>query len=184
MILGEIIDLGLVIEKTPEKHRMCAEPGEEVKENEETALGFNVQFGKRFGDFLFRVGLFESTGGLGVNYNLLDEKWIPVFMNDGDFEYASVKHVLNKAAEIRCLALGSPLDQFAVHRFLLTLLYWKAGLAGGVDQLRRSLLSGKIPASVIDGIIGESDSFDLFDKEKPFLQDISLSTSKENDKKS
>jgi len=107
-----------------------------------------------------------------VNYNLLEEKWLPVLWKNGNFRHESVIEVLNHAGEIRCINLANPLDYFAVHRFLLTLLYWKAGLAGGVEKTRELLLRGKnIPVAVLTGIKEATPCFDLFNEESPFLQD-------------
>jgi hypothetical protein len=87
--------------------------------------------------------------------------------------------VLNRASAIRCIAMASPLDQFAAHRFLLTLLYWKANEAGGVDQVRASLLNGEMPRDVLDAIQAESHCFRIFNDKSPFLQDPSASNQKE-----
>jgi hypothetical protein len=84
-----------------------------------------------------------------------------------------VIEALGSAGAIRCIALASPLDLFAVHRFILTLLYWKAALAGGVERVRESLLKDEMPSAVLDGITKEGLCFDLFDDKAPFLQDLS-----------
>jgi len=116
-----------------------------------------------------------------VNYNLLEEKWIPVLWQ---YDRVGVIEALECAGGIRCIALASPLDLFAVHRFMLTLLYWKADLAGGVERVRESLLKDeKIPSTVLDGISEEARCFDLFDEESPFLQDPSARAAKEKEKK-
>lgn len=115
-----------------------------------------------------------------MSYNLLEKEWIPVLWKNGNPGRDSVIEVLNHAREIRCISLASPFDFFAVHRFLLTLLYWKAGLAGGVNQIRESLLEGQIiPAAVLAGIKEATPCFDLFDKESPFLQDLNVPKDKE-----
>lgn len=36
-------------------------------------LAFNLLFGKRFYDFTFRLGVLESSGGLGIDYSLLQD---------------------------------------------------------------------------------------------------------------
>lgn len=46
----------------------------EEKENEIGGIGINAQFGKRFGDAVVRAGLFESTGGVGLDYLLFDDR--------------------------------------------------------------------------------------------------------------
>jgi len=94
---------------------------------------------------------------------------------------------LEKAREIRCITLASPLDLFSAHRFLLTLLYWKADSAGGVGHVRRSLLqSQEVPSAVVEAITAEARSFDIFNHDSPFLQDPSLrgQKNKQKDKKS
>ena len=91
-----------------------------------------------------------------MNYNLLQERWIPVLRINGEVDCVSIIEVLTQAGDIRFITLASPLDLFAVHRFILTLLYWKAGLAGGVERVRESLLKdGIIPSAVIDDIKNE-----------------------------
>ncbi len=120
-----------------------------------------------------------------MNYNLLEEKWIPVLRIDGSPDRVGVIEALAKAREIREIVLASPLDSFAVHRFMLTLLYWKAALPGDVDRVRESLLSdGKIPAAVLDGIEKEKCRFNLFDENMPFLQDPTARTDKKSERKS
>lgn len=114
-----------------------------------------------------------------MNFNLLKEKWLPVLWEDGKTRRVSIIEALEYAGEVRCITLPSPLDLFAAHRFILTLLYWKADLMGGVTQVRESLLkSKKIPAKVLDGIKKEGDLFDLFDNKSPFLQDHNCSGEK------
>jgi hypothetical protein len=113
-----------------------------------------------------------------MNYNLLQEEWIPVLHPDGRFCHISAMKALEQAREVRCIALASPLDVFAVHRFLLTLLYWKAELSGGVEHVRESLLKGTVPSEVIKGIKAEARCFDLFDDKAPFLQDPSVRNEK------
>ncbi|HEY8666444.1 MAG TPA: type I-E CRISPR-associated protein Cse1/CasA [Tepidisphaeraceae bacterium] len=107
------------------------------------------------------------------SYNLLDEKWIPVLWRDGHCGRVGIKEALERAKGIRCIAVASPIDLFAAHRFLLTLLYWKAEVVGGVKQVRESLLKGDIPQLVLDSIEAEAPRFGLLDDAAPFLQDPS-----------
>ncbi len=115
-----------------------------------------------------------------MDYNLLEEKWIPVLWKDGRSSRVGIIEALAQAGSIRQIALASPLDLFAVHRFILTLLYWKGLLAGGIEQARKSLLEdGKIPEAVVDGITKEAHRFDLLDDKMPFMQDPSARAEKE-----
>ncbi len=45
----------------------------EKKENSDS-IAFDVQFAKRFGDAVFRIGLFETTGGAAVDYYFFNDK--------------------------------------------------------------------------------------------------------------
>lgn len=115
-----------------------------------------------------------------MSFNLLEEKWLPVLWKDGKTSRVGIIEAIEYAGEIRCITLASPLDLFAAHRFILTLLYWKADLVGDVKQVRESLLKDeKIPTAVLDGIKKEGYYFDLFDSKSPFLQDPAICSGKE-----
>jgi hypothetical protein len=109
----------------------------------------------------------------GEDWNALTRRWLEVMNLNAETEVCSPLEALKQANEIRCIALASPLDLFAAHRFLLTLLYWKADAAGGVHQVRESLLRGEMPRDVLDAIRTEEPSFRMFDDGAPFLQDPS-----------
>lgn len=118
--------------------------------------------------------------GETMNYNLLEDEWIPVLWKDGKTGRVGTIKALEYAGEIQCITLANPLDLFAAHRFILTLLYWKADRANGVKQVRESLLKDeKIPTDLLDDIKKERGFFDLFDSNRPFLQDTSVCDNKE-----
>lgn len=124
-----------------------------------------------------------------MNYNLIDESWIPVLWRDGrtdgQRDRVHIVRAFERANLIRQIAFASPLDLFAVHRFMLTLLYWKAPLAGGVEEVRKALLrEERVPESVLDGINEGRQFFDLFDAQVPFLQDRSVRDEEKESKKS
>ena len=76
-----------------------------------------------------------------------------------------------RASSVHRLAFPNPLDLFAAHRFLLTLLYWKAEGLGDVPALREELLTGKMPGNIVEALAAESGRFGLFDPKQPFMQD-------------
>ena len=78
-----------------------------------------------FADSLNRSG--EDMNGRSMNYNLLDEKWIPVLYRDGAWDRVGIRKALEDAARIRQVAASNPMDRLAILRFLLTLLYWCRG---------------------------------------------------------
>ena len=108
-----------------------------------------------------------------AGWNVLTSRWLEVMNLDAEAQVYSPLKALDRASEIRCIAIASPLDLFAAHRLLLTLLYWKADVAGGVQPVRESLLRGETPRVVVDGIEAEASCFRMFDDEAPFLQDPS-----------
>ncbi len=62
--------------------RTTLEPGtsssasstKEERKTEDSGLGLNLQFAKRFGDAVFRFGLFETSGGIALDYHLLNDR--------------------------------------------------------------------------------------------------------------
>lgn len=111
-------------------------------------------------------------------FNLLEESWIPILRCNGQFERLGIRRTLTEAGTIRQIAASNPMDAFAVHRFLLTLLYWKANIAGGVEALRRVLLSGAVPPDITSALDAEALHFGLIDAEQPFLQDLTAQREK------
>jgi CRISPR type I-E-associated protein CasA/Cse1 len=109
-------------------------------------------------------------------WNVLTSRWLEVMNLNAEAQVCSPLEALNRASEIQCIVVASPLDFFAAHRFLLTLLYWKADVAGGVQKVRESLLRGELPRFLLDAIGAEDSRFRLFDDSAPFLQDPSAQT--------
>jgi len=119
-----------------------------------------------------------------VDWNVLTSPWLEVMSLDAQRKVLSPLDALNQASEIRCIALASPIDLFAASRFLLTLLYWKADVAGGVCAVREALLKGELPQVLLDAIKAEASCFRMFDDQSPFLQDRSARDTKKKDWKS
>ena len=106
-----------------------------------------------------------------TGWNVLTDRWLDVMSLKAEAQPCSPLEALSRSSDILRIATASPLDLFATYRFLLTLLYWKADAAGGVQPLRESLLRGKMPQTVCDAIEAEVPRFRLFDDKAPFLQD-------------
>lgn len=109
------------------------------------------------------------------DWNVLRARWLDVTPVGGKSMRCSPLEAMARAAKLREVEAASPLDVFAAYRFLLTLLYWKADACGGVAELRDCLLAGSVPPPVYEAIAAEADEFFLFDTERPFLQDTTLS---------
>ncbi|MDI6450518.1 type I-E CRISPR-associated protein Cse1/CasA [Anaerobaca lacustris] len=113
-----------------------------------------------------------------LDWNVLTNQWLKVTDLNAEIRVYSPLEGLKRSSTIRCIAAANPLDLFASYRFLVTLLYWKADVGGGVHQLRKSLLRGEMPRIVLDAIEAETSAFRLFDGQSPFLQDPLLKNMK------
>jgi hypothetical protein len=49
----------------------------------------------------------------GMNYNLLDEKWIPVLYRDGRYERVGIRKALEDAGRIRQIAASNRMERVA-----------------------------------------------------------------------
>jgi len=62
-----------------------------------------------------------------MNYNLLEEEWIPVLYRCGKWTRVGIRKALEDAGRIRQIAASNPMDRVAILRFLLAILYWCRG---------------------------------------------------------
>ena len=113
-----------------------------------------------------------------IKWNVLTTEWLEVMDRGGGASFVSPLQAISQAGKFDRLVAASPLDLFAAQRFLVTLLYWKAGECGGVPALREKLLKGQVPSQVVASLAGEAASFELFDRSHPFLQDTSVRDAK------
>ena len=111
-------------------------------------------------------------------WNVLTTPWLEVMDLEARHQRVSVLDALRTAANVHQIVSPSPLDLFAAHRFLLTLLYWQSPVCGGVEKLRESLLGGRIPPAVLKALEAEEGRFNLFHPKYPFLQDPSVRDAK------
>jgi CRISPR type I-E-associated protein CasA/Cse1 len=100
-----------------------------------------------------------------MNYNLLEEQWIPVLYKDGKLSHVNILDAFAQASRIREIAAGNPMDRFALLRFLLALLYWCRG--------NPPVGAGSIPAFPSDWfkrLDDNRDCFNLLGNGKRFYQ--------------
>lgn len=114
-----------------------------------------------------------SNGDSSIRWNVLADAWLEVVAAEGCVRNCSPLDALRDAARIRALSAASPLDEFAAMRFLLTLVYWKAGSRDELRAARESFGSGRSPPALLDSIAAASGNFELLDDRIPFLQDPS-----------
>ncbi len=103
-------------------------------------------------------------------FNLIDEKWIPVRLIDGSREELGIRDTLLRSKEISVIEDDSPLVVAALHRVLLALLY--RALEGPTDSDEtKSLFKAGIPHGQIESYLKTwRNRFWLFDEKYPFWQ--------------
>ncbi len=100
-----------------------------------------------------------------MDYNLLEEKWIPVLWKDGHVNRVGIVEALTQAGSIRQIAASNPMDRVAILRFLLALLYWCQG--SPPDEL----LNGSFPRNCFKKLDDNKNCFNLLGEGKRFYQD-------------
>lgn len=99
-----------------------------------------------------------------MNYNLLEEQWIPVLWRAGNASRVDIIEALKKADRIRQIAASNPMDRVAILRFLLALLYWCQGNPPeGEGLISRDSFS-------LDRLNENRDCFNLLGNGKRFYQ--------------
>jgi hypothetical protein len=100
------------------------------------------------------------------DYNLLEEEWIPVLYQNGEYARLGIKKTLEDAHIIRQIATSNPMDRVALIRFLLAILYWCKGNPAENDQLPE-----KFPMEWFKKLEENRDCFNLLGEGKRFYQD-------------
>ncbi len=119
-----------------------------------------------------------TSPGLTTDWNVLSSPWLEAMDLQARPRRLSVLDALRSATKLHQIVAASPLDLFAGYRFLVTLLYWKSPLCGGVANLREALLNETVPTELIDALEGEVARFNLLDSKQPFMQDNSVRDAK------
>ncbi|MCF6255991.1 MAG: type I-E CRISPR-associated protein Cse1/CasA [Gammaproteobacteria bacterium] len=103
-------------------------------------------------------------------FNLVDEKWIPVRFLDGTRDELGISDVLLKSKEIESIEDSSPLVVAALYRFLLAVLYRALEGPTDIDQAKDLFRDG-LPSDKISAYLEKwNDRFWLLDEKHPFGQ--------------
>ena len=102
-----------------------------------------------------------------MNYNLLEEPWIPVLGHDGTVRRVGIRDALTQAADIRQIAAANPMDRMAIVRFLLALVYW---CRGSPPDNRDAIVTDPFPAEWFSKLDDNKDFFNLLGNGKRFFQ--------------
>ncbi|MBZ5538400.1 MAG: type I-E CRISPR-associated protein Cse1/CasA [Acidobacteriia bacterium] len=103
-------------------------------------------------------------------FNLIDEKWIPVRFPEGTRDELGIHDTLVRSKEIVAIEDPSPLVVAALHRFLVAVLY--RALEGPTDvEQAKALFKEGLPGEKITTYLNKwRDRFWLFDETYPFGQ--------------
>lgn len=106
------------------------------------------------------------------SYDLLTEPWIPVVLHDGSVRDVGLRVALCDARSFRGLASSHPLHTVGLYRLLLAIAHRAVG-PGEVDS--RADIVDEWPIERISAYLDRlCDRFDLFDRERPFMQVAAL----------
>jgi len=107
--------------------------------------------------------------------NLVDEAWIPVLTKNGVKQDVSLKDIYTRGTDYADLSVR-PHERVALMRFFICIA--QAALDGPINYEDWELALEKLPQAAEAYLNKWRESFDLFHKEKPFLQIAGLVESK------
>lgn len=103
----------------------------------------------------------------------MDEPWIPVIRQDGGRELLGIRETLKRAPELREISVDSPAEEFGIYRFLSVFLM-DVFRPKTQEQIRETTRAGAFDEQEIEEYIkifeASGKSFDIFDKDHPFMQ--------------
>jgi len=106
-----------------------------------------------------------------MNFNLLEEGFIPVLWSDGKVGRVGIRRALAEAGGIRQIAASNPMDNVALLRFLLAVLYWCQGPPPSQGEKDKILAGAGFPPGWFGKLDQQKDCFNLLGEGKRFYQD-------------
>jgi CRISPR system Cascade subunit CasA len=107
-----------------------------------------------------------------MSFNLLQEDWIPVVMQNWQQQEVSLVELFRIWENVREIQADNPPTTLAIHRFLLAILHRAYHGPKNVDhweEIRED--NGKAAIAYLEKW---RDRFDLFDPERPFMQNVEI----------
>lgn len=105
-----------------------------------------------------------------MSFNLLREGFIPILRTDGTAARVSIRTALTQAGSIRQIAAPNPMDNVALLRFLLAVLYWCKGNPLDQGERDRILATGQFPPDWFAKLDDHEKCFNLLGDGKRFYQ--------------
>jgi CRISPR system Cascade subunit CasA len=107
-------------------------------------------------------------------FNLIDEKWIPCVMANGDARELNLRDVLTEAHEVHEIFTTSPLVTSSLHRLLLAILH-RCFPTHSLAEWKTLWLRQYFDAAVLNSYFAKwYERFDLLHTAKPFYQRSNL----------
>jgi len=103
-------------------------------------------------------------------FNLVNEKWIPVRFLDGNRDELGIRDTLLRSSDIAAIEDQSPLVVAALHRFLLALLYRALEGPTDIEQAKKIFRDGLPEDRIMYYLEKWGHRFWLFDDKYPFCQ--------------
>ncbi|GMU94195.1 MAG: hypothetical protein AMXMBFR4_32530 [Candidatus Hydrogenedentota bacterium] len=105
-----------------------------------------------------------------MHYNLLDENWIPVLYQNGEYKRVGIRKALQDAGTIRQIASSNPMDNVALLRFLLVVLLWCKGNPTENDRELLTRDTDGIPKGWLEKLTDHKEKFHLLGDGERFMQ--------------
>lgn len=111
-----------------------------------------------------------------IDFNLIDEPWVPVVEQCGKLREVSLREALNRAHEIASLQTANPLEAVALLRQVLLPVVWDAcGLPASLREWSALWQAKRLDAKAIDAYLSAwRDRFWVFHPVSPFAQAAGL----------
>ena len=110
-------------------------------------------------------------------FDVLYDPWIPVIRQNGKRDCLGIISTLEQAHELKEVLCDDLLETYAVQRLLIAFVmdaYWSTGQLRTVSDRRSLYQRGYFDCDVLKAYVDlcktEGSCFDLFDKERPFMQ--------------
>ncbi|MFH1706346.1 MAG: type I-E CRISPR-associated protein Cse1/CasA [Planctomycetota bacterium] len=108
-----------------------------------------------------------------MDFNLIDEKWIPIIWRDGRPDKVGIRDALTKAGNIFQIATSNPMDKVSLLRFLIAVFMWCKKDAKSTLAALDEKIAG-IPENWLTKLAGHKVAFNLLGDGKRFYQDEML----------
>ncbi len=103
-------------------------------------------------------------------FNLLDERWIPILRKNGRADRVGIREALREAGTIRQIAASNPMDNLAILRFLLAVLYWCKNKPPTLEEKAQLVSAVGFSSVWVEKLQDNSEFFNLLGNGKRFYQ--------------